>query len=196
MGRHETPVLASLRNLQTVMPAKLQEATANFRCRKDSEMAVFLKSRAFLFEERGKSRTYLLLDNDALRQGETRIIAFFSVAPQVMFVPPSLPVRQIQRLDGFSGKIHGRKVEALPVYLIGQLARDDAYANAITGHELLLHAWKILKLAQDMVGGRIVMVDVKTSADGLIRFYERENFQFISESEETGLSQLIYMLGD
>lgn len=40
------------------------------------------------------------------------------------------------------------------------------------------------------------MVDVKTSAEGLIRFYERENFQLVSESEETGLSQLIYMLDD
>ena len=179
-----------------VMPNILQEAIVNFRCAKDSEMEDFLKNRAFLFEEKGKSRTYLLLNNDALQHGEARIIAFFSVAPQVMFVPSSLPVRQIRRLDGFSGKIHGKKVEALPVYLIGQLARDDACADEITGHVLLLHAWNILKLAQDIVGGRMVMVDVKTSAAVLIRFYERENFQFISENEETGLSQLIYMFGD
>ena len=86
MPQHRSPFFTSLRNLQTAMPEKLQEATANFRCEKDGEMAEFLKGRASLFEEKGKSRTYLLLDNNALRHGEVRIVAFFSVAPQVMFV--------------------------------------------------------------------------------------------------------------
>lgn len=190
------PIFVPLRNLQTAIPEKLNVAIQAFQCDRDNELAEFLKDRAALFEQKGKSRTYLLLDYEMLRRGNANIIAFFSVAPQVMFVPSSLSVRQIRRLDGFSGKMRGKKIEALPVYLLGQLAKNDDCADRMTGHELLLYAWKIIKQAQSLVGGRIVMADVKTSAEGLIRFYKRENFQLVSQSEETGLSQLIYMLDD
>lgn len=172
------------------------DGIADFQCERDKDLASFLESRAILFEEKGKSRTYLLVDQDALFHGDVRILAYGAIAPQVMFVPPSLSVRQIQRLDGFSGKMRGKKIEALPVFLIGQLAKNDRYAGRISGHELLSYLWTVFWQIHKLLGGRIVMVDVKTSAEGLIRFYERENFQLVSESEETGLSQLIYMLDD
>ena len=193
----DKPVLfLSLRYLQDEMPEALKNGIAKFQCRRDKELENFLRERAFLFEETGKSRTYFLLDEYPLCHGEVRILAYCAVAPQVMFVPPSMPVRQIQRLDGLSGKIHGRKVGALPVYLIGQLAKNDDYANETTGHDVLLYVWEVFRQVHQAIGGRIVMVDVKSSADGLIRFYENEHFRFISSNEETGLSQLIYMLND
>ena len=176
------------------MPEALQNGLAKFQCSRDKELENFLRERAFLFEKKGKSRTYFLLDEYALCHGEVQILAYCAVALQVMFVPPALPVRQIQRLDGLSGKIHGRKVEALPVYLIGQLAKNDHYANETTGHEMLLYIWEVFRQVHQAIGGRIVMVDVNSSASGLIRFYEREHFRFISSNKETGLSQLIYML--
>ena len=53
---------------------------------------------------------------------------------------------------------------------------------------------EIVQSAHDLIGDRIVMVDVKTEAVGLIRFYEEHDFVLISEDPETGLSQMIYML--
>ncbi len=186
--------IASLSYVQRKAASALENGILHFHCDREPDMVNFLRERASLFEAKAKSRTYLLLDEEALHQGKIRIVAFFSLAPQVMFVPPDLSVRQVRRLDGFSGKIHGRKIEALPAVLIGQLAKEDHFAESITGHEILAHAWNVIGKAHAAIGGRIVMVDVKSSAEGLIRFYERENFKFISQSEETGLSQLIYML--
>ena len=38
------------------------------------------------------------------------------------------------------------------------------------------------------------MVDVRTDADKLIEFYEAYGFEFVGNDEETGLSQLIYVM--
>ena len=78
--------------------------------------------------------------------------------------------------------------------LIGQIAKNDQYENVITGKALLAHALTVAQSVHEMIGGRIVMVDVKSDANGLIRFYEENGFVLISEDPETGLSQMIYML--
>lgn len=182
--------------LQNELPKETEAGIDSFRCSKDNDLTEFLQTHAALFEKNDKSRTYAFLDECELRARRIRIAAYFSVAMQVMYVPSHLSVRQIQRLDGFSGKIHGRKIEALPVFLIGQLARDDCYMDAISGHEILYYARLVIRRAQKSIGGRVVMIDVKSSATGLLRFYQSEDFHFLSADEETCLSQLIYMLND
>lgn len=167
-----------------------------FSCKRSTDFEYFLKSRAQIFEEKAKSRTYLLLDRDKLPQ-EIDIFAYFSLAMQVLFIPPNMPIRQIKRLDGFSGKIHGERIKALPVVLIGQLARNDIYSTTdITGQQILDYAFSVIRKSYNAIGGRLVMVDVKTEAKGLINFYQENGFDIISNDEATGLSQMIYMLGN
>ena len=189
-------VIASLNQLHSKYPDELQKGISQFECHRDHDLVDFLQSRSVLFEQKAKSRTYLIIDEEELPRGNISIVAYFSVAPQIMYIPPNLSVRKIQRLDGFSGKIHGKKINALPVFLIGQLAKNDHYAESITGHGVLRYVWSIIGKVYNAIGGRIVMVDVKSSADGLIRFYEREGFKFVSADADTGLSQLIYMLNE
>ena len=106
-----------------------------------------------------------------------------------------MSVRQIQRLDGFSGKIHGERLKAVPVVLIGQLARNDAYShNDVSGDTILHDAFSVIRKSYNAIGGRIVMVDVKTTAKGLLKFYQSHGFEPVSHDETTGLSQMIYMM--
>ena len=156
----------------------------------------FLRNKAFTFEDKAKSRTYLLLDKKGIENRQINIMAYFAIAPQIMYLPAELSVRQIKRLDGFSGKIHGEKLKALPVYLIGQLSKNDEYKEAIEGKIILSYAMSIIYRAYRAIGGRIVMVDVKSSATGLLRFYRNNGFEFISSDEDTGLSQLIYLINE
>ena len=184
-----------LKTLQEKTPLPIiEQAFSRFSCNRDLEIENFLKHRAMRFEELGKSRTYVFIDRSALGDKEVEVWGFFSIAPQVLYLSEDMSIRQRKELDGFSGKIHGKKLAALPVVLIGQLGKNDQYASIITGEELLAYALSIVQSAHDLIGGRIVMVDVKTEAVGLIRFYEEHDFVLISEDPETGLSQMIYML--
>lgn len=172
----------------------MKTAVEKFSCKRAPELEAFLRNRAGLFDELGKSRTYFLLDKADIESGRLEISAFFSVAMRVMNLPSSMSVRQIQRLDGFSGKMHGEKINALPVCLIGQLARNDAYPNALDGGAILSYALSTIQRAHKIVGGRIIMVDVNSSADGLIRFYQRYGFKISGTDDAAGLTQLIVML--
>ena len=109
----------------------------NFFCSRDLDLEDFLRNKAYTFEDKAKSRTYLLLDEVGIKNRQLDIMAYFAIAPQIMYLPTELSVRQIKRLDGFSGKIHGEKLKALPVYLIGQLAKNDKYKDAMDGNIIL-----------------------------------------------------------
>ena len=173
---------------------QLQEGISRFSCQRDIEIEEFLKNRALEFEIKGKSRTYLLLDEEKLLEGKLEIVGFFSIAPQIMYLPEELSIRQIKKLDGFSGKIHGERIKALPVYLIGQLAKNDRYKEKVDGKTIISYAFSFIYKVYKIIGGRIIIVDVKTEAKGLIRFYERNGFKMITSDTRTGLSQLVYMI--
>lgn len=184
-----------LKTLQEKIPIQtIEQAFSRFSCKRDMDIESFLKNRAIQFEELAKSRTYFFIDQSAAENREIEIWGFFSIAPQILHLPEGLSIRARKELDGFSGKIHGEKISVLPVMLIGQIAKNDQYENVITGRALLAHTLTVAQSVHEMIGGRIVMVDVKSDAKGLIRFYEENGFVLISEDPETGLSQMIYML--
>ena len=83
------------------------------------------------------------------------------MAPQILHLPEGLTPEQIKELDGISDSIHGKRLSSLPVVLIGQLARADEYSS-ISGDEMLSCALGIATEVHHAIGGRIVMVDVKT----------------------------------
>ena len=176
------------------MPRQIEQAISCFSCKRDADLEEFLKSRAIKFEAIAKSRTYFLLDKEALNKQTIEILAYFSIAPQVLYLPENLSGNRRKKLDGFSGKIKGEHIAVLPVILIGQLAKNDAYCKEIGGDVVLKYAFSIIKRIHEMLGGRIVMVDVKEDASGLIRFYERHGFERLSNDLENKLSQMIRML--
>ena len=54
-----------------------------FRCSKDADLEEFLYDKAIMFEDKGRSRTYLLLDDEE----DNRILAYFTLALTEITVP-------------------------------------------------------------------------------------------------------------
>jgi hypothetical protein len=193
-------MLVSLQGLrEECSDSEIKRSFGSFTCSRDKDIEYFFKRNALRFEKASKSRTYLYLDDTAFEKDELKISAFFTMAPQVLMLPKEMTEEQIKELDGCSGTIHGEKLSALPVMLIGQLARADEYNavkrnDEISGANILKDALGIANESRRLIGGRIVMVDVKTESSKLIRFYEENGFRRISDDEKTGLSQMIYAM--
>ena len=135
----------SLRDAIEDYPDALTNSILRFTCKRDTDIVKFLRDKAALFDEMAKSRTYLYLKGN---NTETiiDIVAYFSIAMQVLFIPNDMSIRQIKRLDGFSGKIHGERIKAVPVFLIGQLARNDVYVKYdIDGDTILRDAFSVIQ---------------------------------------------------
>lgn len=171
----------------------VSECISNFSCAKDEDLASFLAERAVLYEQVARSRTYFIIDEEALPAFS--VLGYFAISLHAVSLPESLTNRQIQRLDGFSAKNKQGRLTALPAYLIGQLAKNDAFAQCITGRELLGYAFSVIKRLYKETGGRIVAIDCRP-IEKLRRFYSDNGFVQIGHNESTGLDQFVFMLNN
>lgn len=177
------------------MPEKTNEAISSFSCARDRDIENFLKKRSVKFEDLAKARTYLLLDKRMIQdEQKIDILAYFSIAPKVLELPEDLSTRQRKELDGFSGKMNHESITVLPMILIGQLAKNDKYLHEITGDTIMEYVFSIIQSIHNMLGGRIVSVDVRKNADGLIRFYKKYDFKESKKNQDGDLIQMIRML--
>ena len=176
------------------MPERIEEAISRFLCSRDTDLEKFLQERAIDFERIAKSRTYLLLDQESLEKKRLEILAYFSLAPQVLFLPEDLSGNQRKKLDGFSGTINKIPVSALPVILIGQLAKNDRYCDDITGDTVIAYIFSMIEIIHNYMGGRIVTVDVRKEARGLVPFYEKYGFKALKENSDARFLQMIHLL--
>ncbi len=79
--------------------AKAQELISIFACKKDEDIENFLKNRAISFEKLGKSRTFFIYDEN---EDDFQILAYFTLAIQVLKVHDMISNRKAKSLDGFS----------------------------------------------------------------------------------------------
>lgn len=171
----------------------VSECISNFSCAKDEELTSFLTDYAVMYELVGRSRTYFIIDEDQLPA--FAVLGYFTISLHTISLPDCLTNRQIQRLDGFSAKNKNGRLTALPAYLIGQLAKNDAFAHCITGRELLEYAFSIIKRIYAEAGGRIVAIDCRP-IEKLRQFYSDNGFVQIGHNEVTGLDQFVFMLNN
>jgi len=71
-----------------------------------------------------------------------------------------------------------RKRKEFPVYLIGQLGKNDRFWNNITGSEILQMAIDIICYANELVGGRIILIEAMDN-EKLINFYKKNGFKIL-----------------
>ena len=153
------------------MPERIEEAISRFLCSRDTDLEKFL-----------------------LEKKRLEILAYFSLAPQVLFLPKDLSGNQRKKLDGFSGTINKIPVSALPVILIGQLAKNDRYCDDITGDTVIAYIFSMIEIIHNYMGGRIVTVDVRKEARGLVPFYEKHGFKALKENSDARFLQMIHLL--
>ncbi len=83
----------------------------------------------------------------------------------------------VKKLDGLY-----KNISEIPVFLIGQLAKNDQFTTALTGQELLEYAWSVIMNAHKYVGGRLVLIECNDHPK-LIYFYEANGFTYIQKDE-------------
>lgn len=164
----------------------LKSVLFSFSCTYDEDIQNFLHNRAIEFERLLKSRTYLIVSDEQIRNpniafDEITIYGYISLAVKVFTVPKATSNRQRQQLDGFSAKEHGKQISNFPCYLIGQLARNsNVPKESISGAELLTFAYRTIGEVVKLVGGRNILVECRNNKK-LIQFYLNNGFYQISQ---------------
>ena len=162
---------------------KAQELISIFTCEKDRDIESFLKEKAILFEKLGKSRTYIIINED---EDEFNILAYFTLAMQVLKIPEDLlSGRKTKVLDGFSAKIRGAKITEFPTILIGQVGKNDLHRELISGLEVMEYCLEAIFKGQAVLGGRIVMLECK-DIPYIINLYEKFGFQKLERDYDEG----------
>jgi hypothetical protein len=86
-----------------------------------------------------------------------------------------------------------KKITDLPVYLIGQLAKNDKYSNLFDGKDLIDSALSEIRKSQEVVGGRSILVESKNE-ESLTNFYTNNGFTLIQQDTDK-LLQFIRVVG-
>ncbi|AEX85567.1 hypothetical protein Marpi_1157 [Marinitoga piezophila KA3] len=171
-----------------------QKLISNFFCRKDSDIERFLKEKAIKFEKLGKSRTFFIYNEDAIKNNKFEILAYFTLAIQVLKIPDEFSGNKIKKLDGFSSKINGKRITEIPAILIGQLGKNDLYSSKITGDEIMQFCFSKILEGQERLGGRIIMLECK-NIEYLKNFYRKYGFDLIDKDYDNDeLLQFIKIL--
>lgn len=147
-----------------------------------------MNSRAINFEKLGKSRTFIIYDET---DSKVRLLAYFTLALQVLKIPEQFSNRKILQLDGFSAKFNGEKITEIPVILIGQIAKNDQYRQYISGHEIMQYSMSTLLDGQNRISGRVVLLECK-DIPYLVEFYNK--FGFTKINREYSNNELIQMV--
>lgn len=119
---------------------ELLELLSSFSCKKDKDIEYFLHNRAIEFEKLSKARTYLVMDQEQLKNKEKHLIiyGYVSIALKILSVAQDMSNRMRKELDGFSAKIRGEQISDFPCYLLGQLSKNsNAKSEELSGKQLI-----------------------------------------------------------
>ena len=178
---------------------ELIELLSSFSCEKDEDIEYFLHNRAIEFEKLSKARTYLVLDQEQLKNKEKNLIiyGYISIALKILSVPQEMSNRMRKELDGFSAKIYGEQISDFPCYLIGQLSKNsNVKSEEISGKQLIDFAGDIIATSVEAVGGRYMMIECRNE-EKLIQFYKNNYFSEVARipDENQPMVQMIRKIG-
>ncbi|HDP78296.1 MAG TPA: acetyltransferase [Mesotoga infera] len=129
----------------------------------------------------------MILDEEALINGKTNIIAYFTVSTKALNLREGISKNVRKHLDDLGNK----RSSTFVVYLIGQLGKNDAHRSEIDGNELVARAIATIREAYEIVGGRCILIECEP-IPGLRKLYEDNGFAFLQESlDNDSLIQLI-----
>lgn len=179
--------------MEMASEATALEAISMFRCARDTDISDFLLHDAARYEKAGKERTYLLLDDELIHNDVLALLGFYTIAIQMLKIPEGSSKSRIKKLDGMFTQRNGEQISVIPAFLIGQLAKNDLYASAVTGSVIMEYALATIKKAQGLVGGRVVYLDCKREPK-LVDFYNRNGFTLFNDDFNLPLIQMYCMI--
>lgn len=159
-----------------------------FYCKKNTDIESFIKTKSIDFEKNNMCRTYLVLDEDILTEsGQFSIIGFFSITTTTLQIS-SFTNTARRRLFG---RFYPKKQNYVPIFLIGQLGRNDIYSSVhMPGETLLDEAINIIHKAKRYIGGQLVLLECQPKSK-LIKVYENYGFAEVNRNEDGTLTRMI-----
>lgn len=144
-------------------------------------METFIHDECILFEKAAFCRTYLVCEDGV----PAKIYGYFTLAHKVLKAPvSSFSSDERKKLSPFSELYKGKllaeeKAGFWNAFIICEIGRNfDKSLNLPSryGDQLMKYAISKIKLASQIVGGRLVYLDYETGNQKLESYYQRNHF--------------------
>ncbi|MDR2903899.1 MAG: N-acetyltransferase [Clostridiales bacterium] len=168
-------------NLKDMIEALGHEKTkvklSEFSCPLNRELELFARQeqKAIEFAKQNIATTHLVY---ASFKGEVVLVGYYTLAIKALLIENKVLSNSMsKRISKFGQKVTKPNRYLISAPLIAQLGKNfnNGYDKLISGAELLDMACEKVRLAQSMLGGKIVYLECEEKSK-LIEFYERYGF--------------------
>lgn len=160
---------------KTVGEAVLSTTLSSFAVPLNSEVEDFIRKKALLATKLKSSISYLVIDEDL-----ADVVGYFTLLVKPFTIQAaSLSSKNRRLIARFAEENTEAGDYTASVYLIAQIGKNYAIEEPlqISGGDLLNMALDKLRAAQDLVGGKLVLVEREADRAKLLEFYNANGFK-------------------
>lgn len=159
-------------------------ALSDFKCSQDLDIETFLHEHAEEYQNRGLCNVYLVLNEEAFKNGKIKVEAYFTLSHKTLCATSNMTRTRIKKIDGYS-----TKAQSLHFVLIGQLGKyifkineDEYIRSEVTGKEILDYAFEIIYASSELIPCRCVLVECNDK-EKVKNVYENYGFEFFQKDD-------------
>ena len=148
---------------------------SGFACPLNKEVDDFLKNKAVQSNKLNASVSYLVVDSET-----AVLLGYFTLVLKPFTIHESkLSKTNIRLISRFAERNDETGSFTTALYLIAQIGKNYALPEEcrISGGDLMSLALDKLRAAQDLVGGKMVMVEREADREKLLSFYQSTGFK-------------------
>ena len=160
---------------KTVGEAVLSSTLSSFAVPLNSEVEDFIRKKALQATKLKSSISYLVIDEDL-----ADVVGYFTLLVKPFTIQAaSLSSKNRRLIARFAEENTEAGDYTASVYLIAQIGKNYAIEEPlqISGGDLLNMALHKLRAAQDLVGGKLVLVEREANRAKLLEFYNANGFK-------------------
>ena len=160
---------------KTVGEAVLSATLSSFAVPLNSEVEDFIRKKALQATKLKSSISYLVIDEDL-----ADVVGYFTLLVKPFTIQAaSLSSKNRRLIARFAEENTEAGDYTASVYLIAQIGKNYAIEEPlqISGGDLLNMALDKLRAAQDLVGGKLVLVEREADRTKLLEFYNANGFK-------------------
>jgi hypothetical protein len=160
---------------KTVGEAVLSSTLSSFAVPLNSEVEDFIRKKALQATKLKSSISYLVIDEDL-----ADVVGYFTLLVKPFTIQAaSLSSKNRRLIARFAEENTEAGDYTASVYLIAQIGKNYAIEEPlqISGGDLLNMALDKLRAAQDLVGGKLVLVEREADRTKLLEFYNANGFK-------------------
>ena len=160
---------------KTVGEAVLSSTLSSFAVPLNSEVEDFIRKKALQATKLKSSISYLVIDEDL-----ADVVGYFTLLVKPFTIQSaSLSSKNRRLIARFAEENTEAGDYTASVYLIAQIGKNYAIEEPlqISGGDLLNMALDKLRAAQDLVGGKLVLVEREADRAKLLEFYNANGFK-------------------